>query len=221
MSLSGCGAIFIGFESLSQENLDIMKKGVNQRYEYLEAINRIQSHGILVHSSFILGYDCDSQSTFDELIEFIEEANLLMPLINILTPLPGTMLFKRLENEGRIIDRDWSKYDTQHVVFRPARMSPEDLLEGYRKVLRSAYSFDSILRKLHHYWDSDFWKRPNKADPVKFVYRFLFAVRLATLLVSTNIDRSRFILKILPVVFDKRVRVSTILSLMNNNDFAN
>lgn len=220
MSLSGCGAIFIGFESLSQENLDMMHKGVNQRYEYMEAINKIQSYGILVHSSFILGYDCDSQGTFDELIEFIDQTNLLMPLINILTPLPGTMLFKRLEKEGRILDRNWSKYDTQHVVFSPARMSPDDLLQGYRKVLRSAYSFDSILKKLHHYWDADFWKRPNMTDPVKFIYRLLFAVRLTTLLFSTNIDRSRFILKILPMVFDKRVRVSTILSLMNNNDFA-
>lgn len=220
MSQSGCGAIFTGFESISQDNLNIMHKGVNQRYEYFEAIKQIQSYGILVHSSFILGYDFDSKNSFDELINFIEESNLLMPLINILTPFPGTALIKRLEEEGRILDRDWSKYDTQHVVFRPALMSPDDLLQGYRKVLRSVYSFDSILKKLQYYWDSDFWKRSNKADPVKFIYRLLFAIRLVTLLISTNMERSRFILKILPIVFDKRVRVSTILALMNNNDFA-
>lgn len=220
MAASGCGAIFIGFESLSGNNLDMMNKGVNQRYEYFGAIKKIQSHGILVHSSFILGYDCDTQNTFDELINFIQEANLLMPLINILTPLPGTRLFKRMEEEGRILDYDWSKYDTQHVVFRPARMSPDDLLRGYRKVLRTVYSFDSTLKKLKYYWASDFWRGPNKLDPVKPVFRFLFALRLMTLLISTNTDRSRFILKILPLVFDRRVRVSTILALMNNNDFA-
>ncbi|MCX5861869.1 MAG: radical SAM protein [Deltaproteobacteria bacterium] len=217
---SGCGAVFIGFESICDENLAMMHKGINQRYKYIEAIRKIQSYGLLVHSSFILGYDFDSQATFDELINFIRESNLLMPLINILTPFPGTKLFKRLEEEGRILHKDWSKYDTQHVVFLPARMSPEDLLQGYRKVVRSVYSFDSILRKLNYYWDRDFWKRSNEFDPVKFVYRLLFAVRLATLLISGNMDRSKFIMKILPLVFDKRVRISTILALMNNNDFA-
>ncbi|MDR3605712.1 MAG: radical SAM protein [Syntrophaceae bacterium] len=220
MRNSGCGAIFVGLESISEENLAMMHKGVNQRYEYMEAIQKIQSYGILVHSSFIVGYDFDTQSTFDELINFIQESNLLMPLINILTPLPGTRLYKRFEEEGRILDRDWNKYDTQHVVFKPARMSPDDLLQGYRKVVKSVYSFDSILTKLRYYWDVDFWKRSNQADPVKFVYRLLFAVRLASLLITSNKDSAKFIMKILPHVFDKRVRVSTILALMNNNDFA-
>jgi radical SAM superfamily enzyme YgiQ (UPF0313 family) len=197
-----------------------MRKGINRRHNYFEAINKIQSYGILVHSSFIVGYDFDSLSTFDELIDFIRESKLLMPLINILTPLPGTELFKRLEGEGRILNKDWSKYDTQHVVFSPARMSPEDLLDGYRRVMRSVYSFDSILEKLNYYWARDFWKHPNEYDPVKFAYRLLFAVRLTTLLMSGNVDRSKFIMRILPHVFDKRVRISTILALMNYNDFA-
>lgn len=220
MRESGCGAVFIGFESTSKENLVAMDKGINQRYDYLEAIRTIQSFGILVHSSFIVGYDFDSEATFDELIGFIRESNLLMPLINILTPLPGTKLFKRLDEEGRILHKDWSKYDTQHVVFSPARMSPEDLLQGYKMVLRSVYSFDSILRTLNYYWVRDFWQRSNELDPVKSVYRFLFAARLATLLVSGNMERSKFIMRILPHVFDKQVRISTILALMNYNNFA-
>jgi radical SAM superfamily enzyme YgiQ (UPF0313 family) len=217
---SGCGAIFVGFESVSKENLTMMGKGINQRYDYLEAISKIQSYGILVHSSFIVGYDFDTEAAFDELIGFIQESNLLMPLINILTPLPGTKLFKRLEEEGRILHKEWSKYDTQHVVFSPARMSPEELLQGYHKVLRSVYSFDSILSKLNYYWARDFWKRSNESDPVKSSYRYLFAARLATLLISGKIDRSKFIMKILPHVFDKQVRISTILALMNYNNYA-
>ncbi len=217
---SGCGAVFVGFESISEENLQMMQKGINRRYDYMEAIGKIQSYGILVHSSFIVGYDFDSPATFDELIDFIRESNLLMPLINILTPFPGTKLFKRLEEEGRILHKDWSKYDTQHVVFSPARMSTEDLLQGYRRVMRSVYSFDSILRKLNYYWVRDFWERSNEVDPVKFAYRWLFAARLATLLISGNKDRSKFIMRILPHVFDKEVRISTILALMNYNNFA-
>jgi radical SAM superfamily enzyme YgiQ (UPF0313 family) len=220
MSASGCGAVFIGFESISEDNLAMMQKRINRRFNYLEAIRKIQSYGILVHSSFIVGYDFDSPATFDELIAFIREANLLMPLINILTPLPGTKLFKRLEAEGRILHKDWSKYDTQHVVFSPAGMSAEDLLKGYRRVMKSVYSFDSILGKLNYYWGRNFWKYSNEFDPVKSTYRFLFAARLATLLISGDIDRSKFIMRILPRVFDKEVRISTILALMNYNNFA-
>ncbi len=86
--------------------------------------------------------------------------------------------------------------------------------------MREAYSFRSIFNKLKHYWDIDFWNRSNNLDPVKFKYRLLFAIRLCTLLISTDIDRSKFIIKILPYVFNKRVRVSTILALMAYNDFA-
>src|SRR5208337_5694156 len=100
MRESGCGAILIGFESISKENLAKMHKGINQRYNYVDAIKRIQSYGMLVHGSFIVGYDFDSQAAFDELIDFIQESELLMPLINILTPFPGTELFTRFEEEG-------------------------------------------------------------------------------------------------------------------------
>jgi radical SAM superfamily enzyme YgiQ (UPF0313 family) len=217
---SGCGAIFIGIESISEENLSSMHKSINQQYDYVEAIEKIQSYGILVHASFIVGYDFDTQATLDELIHFIEESNLLMPLINILTPFPGTRLFKRLEEENRILHKDWSKYDTKHVVFKPSKMSPDELLTGYRKIVKAVYSYESILRKLRHYWRIDFWKYSNKVDPVKFRYRLLFAVRLCTLLISLNLDRSKFILRILPQLFTRGVRISTILTLMAHNDFA-
>ncbi len=222
MKESGCGSIFIGFESVSKENLSRMDKGVNLKHDYAGAIKNIQSHGILVHSSFIVGYDFETKSSFDELIKFIENTNLLMPVINILTPFPGTKLFKRLEEEGRIVHKDWSGYDTKHVVFKPALLSPEELLEGYWKVVRSVYSFDAILRKLNYYWGSNFWKHSNIIDPIKFRYRVLFALRLCTFLFTTNLQRSHFIIRILPkVLFDKRVRISTILTLMSYNDYAN
>jgi radical SAM superfamily enzyme YgiQ (UPF0313 family) len=220
MSDSGCGAVFIGFESLSDDNLARMHKGVNRRYNYTEAIQRIQSHGILVHGSFVVGYDFDSPSAFEGLIDFIEECRLLVPIINILTPFPGTKLFERLQEEGRILHTDWSRYDTKHVVFRPTRMSPEELLEGYRKVVKAVYSSDAIFERLHHYWAMDFWKRPNETDPVRFKYRLLFALRLCMLLVSRNMRRSRFIVRTLPWVFDRRVRVSSVLSQMAYHEFA-
>ncbi len=217
---SGCGAILIGFESISKDNLAAMHKEINQKYNYKEAIKKIQSYGIMVHSAFIVGYDFDSDSIFDELIEFIDETNLLMPLINVLTPFPGTELFKRLEKEGRILHKDWSRYDAKHVVFKHPSLSCEEISEGYRRIVQAAYSFDSIWKKLNYYWDIDFWKNSNDLDPVKFSWRLIFALRLCSMLLSRNTDRSRFILKILPKVFSKKVRISTILTLMAYNDFA-
>jgi radical SAM superfamily enzyme YgiQ (UPF0313 family) len=217
---SGCGAVLIGFESISKKNLEAMHKPINQRFDYAEAVRKIQSFGIMVHSAFIVGYDFDSETTFDELIAFLRETNLLMPLINVLTPFPGTELFRRLEKEGRILHKDWDRYDAKHVVFRHPTLLPEELKDGYMRVIRDAYSFDSIWRKLNYYWVWDFWKRANEVDPVKFIYRLVFALRLVTLLSVRNPERSRFILKVLPKVFNPRVRVSTILTLMAYNDFA-
>ncbi len=220
MKDSGCGSMLIGLESVSPENLSRMDKQVNLRHDYVEAINKIQSYGIRVDGSFIVGYDFESQSTLDELIAFIDETNMLMPVINILTPFPGTRLFERFTKEGRILHTDWDEYDTKNIVFSHPAMTSEELLEGYRRVIRHVYSFDSIYRKLRHYWDIDFWGPMNQDDPIKFKYRLLFAFRLCTMLFSPNLKRSRFILRILPKIFGPRVRISTILTLMAYNDYA-
>lgn len=220
MKESGCGSILIGLESVSGKNLSRMDKGVNLRHDYIDSIKKIQSYGIRVDGSFILGYDFDSQESFDELIQFIDETNMLMPLINILTPFPGTKLFERLEQEGRILHKDWSKYDTKNVVFSHPGMTGEELLEGYKRVIRHVYSFDSIYRKLKHYWDIDFWGPMNEDDPIGFKYRLAFAARLCTMLFSRNVERTKFIMRILPKVFGRRARISTILALMAYNDYA-
>ncbi len=99
-------------------------------------------------------------------------------------------------------------------------MAPEELLEGYRRIVRAVYSLDAIFKRLRYYWDTDFWKHRNQTDPVRLKYRLLFALRLCTLLVSCNVRRSVFITRILRRVFDRRVRVSSILAQMAYNDYA-
>lgn len=220
MKEAGCGSVFIGFESISEENLSAMSKNVNMKHNYLEAIENIHSHGMLVLGSFIVGYDFDTQDSFDELIAFIDEAHIMEPIINILTPFPGTKLFKRLEEEGRIIHKDWSKYDTKNVVFRPANLTPEELLAGFEKVNKSIYSFESIHRKLKYFGDLGFWLQQNEADPIKFHYRLLFALRMASLFFSLNWERSVFIIKVMPKIFSKRYRITKILQMLAYNDYA-
>ena len=220
MKQAGCGAILLGLESVSDKNLKTMGKGVNLRHDYVKAITAIQDHGIMVQGSFVLGYDDDTRESFDELIDFINNANILMPLINILTPFPGTRLFKRFETEKRILHKDWDDYDGQTVVFKPVKISPDELYEGFRKVLREVYSFESIYCKLNKFWEVDFWKKSNELDPVKFRYRILFALRLLSLLPTSDIVRTKFILRIIPKIFNKKTRISTIITLMAYNDYA-
>ncbi|MBF0176188.1 MAG: B12-binding domain-containing radical SAM protein [Magnetococcales bacterium] len=220
MRESGCGAVLIGLESIDAHNLAQMNKDVNLKYDYATAIARIQATGILVHASFIVGYDGDTQASFDHLADFIAETNLLGPVINILTPFPGTPLFERMKKEGRILHEDWNRYDSNHVVFKPSPMTPEALLTGHRRLIRKVYSFPAIWKRLNHYWERDFWAHSNRHDPVKLKYRLLFALRLLTFLFSTNLPRSRFILRLLPKMFDSRVRISTILPLLAFNAYA-
>ena len=100
-------------------------------------------------------------------------------------------------------------------------MTPDELTEGYRRVIRDIYSFASIKEKLNYYWSIDFWKHSNDIDPIRFKFRLLFSLRLISFLFLPGTGRKGFILKMLPkVLFDRKVRVSTLLTLMAYNDYA-
>ena len=149
---SGCDAMYIGFESLSQENVDSIGKSFNRVEEYEEAVKRIQDHGIEIMASFIFGLDHDDETVFEKTINFIKKNKIKKPVFSILTPYPGTKLYQRLEQENRIIDRDWSKYDFGHVVIKPKLMSPETLQRGYNRVSRFSKFLpirEALLPKQH------------------------------------------------------------------------
>jgi hypothetical protein len=111
----------------------------------------------------------------------------------------------------------WRKCQTKYWLLQ---MSPEELFEGYKRIVRAVYSPDALFERLTYYWDMDFWKHANETNPVKLKYRLLFALCLCALLASCNVRRSVFITRILPRVFDRRVRVSSLLAQMAYNDFA-
>lgn len=220
MAKSGCGGILIGFESIAEDNLRQMNKKINLTQDFGVAIEKIQSYGILVQGSFIVGHDNDTNESFQKLADFINTNNVLFALISILTPFPGTGLFKRMEKEGRLLHKDWERYDSKTVVFKPKNMTPLELKKGFIHVYKEVYSFKSIYRKLKYFWQKDFWQEQNRRNPIKFKYRGLFAIRLLTYLPTIDFERIKFIIRILPWVFDKRVRMTTIITLMAYNDYA-
>lgn len=159
---SGGKQLFIGFESLTQANLDLMNKGggKNKVENYSESVKRIQSYGIAVIGGFILGYDYDNESVFEKILNFINDTNMMSAQINILSVYPGTRLYERLKKEGRIADVDWSKRSRDSVSFAPKHISPDMLLEGYYWLLREVFSLGSISKRLTGFWQGQ--KRKTK-----------------------------------------------------------
>ena len=146
---SGCKQLFIGLESISQASVDEVSKSFNRVDEYARAIERIHSHGISVQVGIIFGFDNDTEVVFGETLNFLEATGVQNATFNILTPFPGTRLYERLEAEGRILTRDWSKYNGRaDVVFQPRHMSPEMLLAGYQYANRRFYSWGSAFKRL-------------------------------------------------------------------------
>ena len=91
-----------------------------------------------MNGSFVLGFDHDRPEVFERTVAWIEANRLECATFHILTPYPGTPLFRQLEAEGRLLHRNWDEYDTGHVVFRPKHMSCEELDAGLCLVLRAA-----------------------------------------------------------------------------------
>ena len=147
MALSGCTAVFVGFESLQAENLHEARKQTPRPEDYAQRVDILHRYGIAVNGSFVLGFDHDGPEVFDRTAKWIEDQRLECATFHILTPYPGTPLFRRLEAEGRLLHRNFDLYDTGHVVFRPARMTADELARGYAQMYARLFSAASIWRR--------------------------------------------------------------------------
>ncbi len=147
---SGCVSVFVGMESLSEDSLDETNKGFNQVRKFENQIKMFHDHGIMVNPGIVFGFDNDDESVFETAVDFLIRNKVELAYFNVLTPLPGTALFDRFNREGRIFDRDWAKYDGKHVVFKPNRMTPEQLQEGFFWANHQLYSWPSIWNRISH-----------------------------------------------------------------------
>ena len=152
MALAGCTGVFVGFESLSDRNLSDARKKTPRCEEYANRVDLLHRHGIQVNGSFVLGFDHDGPDVFERTVNWIEENRLECATFHILTPYPGTPLFAQMESQGRLLHRDWSRYDTAHVVFRPRLMSPAQLANGYAWCYRRLFSPGGIWRRRPRDW---------------------------------------------------------------------
>ncbi|MCK4416327.1 MAG: B12-binding domain-containing radical SAM protein [Thermoplasmatales archaeon] len=145
---AGCVSWLVGFESVSQKTLDEIGKTSNRVEEYFQAVKNIHGHGMAVIGSFMFGFDSDTKDVFDETLKTIKELEIDVADFCILTPVIGTPVFNKLEKEGRILTKDWSKYDMKNVVFEPKNMTPEELLQGVRRMYAEFYSTSYTVKRV-------------------------------------------------------------------------
>jgi len=163
---SGCMGLLIGFETLSREKLRAVGKGFNSPEAYLDVIRKIHDHGIGISGAFVFGLDGDDEGVFDRTYEFVQKAKLESPYFSILTPYPGTRLYARLSGDGRIIDHDWSNYNTNTVVYRPQGMTARQLHDGYFQLQNAVHTVPAIVRR--------FWGTTSRANfwlPMNYGFR--------------------------------------------------
>jgi radical SAM superfamily enzyme YgiQ (UPF0313 family) len=143
---SGLRSLFVGFETLSLDNLRAQNKHQNLNRDYDAAVRRLHELDVMINGSFVFGMDDDDSATSERTVAWAIEQGIETATFHILTPYPGTTLYRRLAAQGRITTNNWDLYDTRHVVFRPAKMSAEALEAGYWRAYRDFYRWSSIFK---------------------------------------------------------------------------
>jgi radical SAM superfamily enzyme YgiQ (UPF0313 family) len=144
---SGCMGMFIGLESISKNSLKASGKPI-EFDRYKETIQRILDSGICIDGSFVFGFDNEDTSIFERTLEFAVRIKLPAATFSILTPYPGTRLKEKLDQEGRIIDKNWEHYSGTRAIFRPAKMTPDQLEEGRAWIKQEFYSYTNIYKRV-------------------------------------------------------------------------
>jgi radical SAM superfamily enzyme YgiQ (UPF0313 family) len=145
---SGCRLLSFGIESTSEESLQSIDKEWNRPGRYREAVRTIKRHGIDVSTEMIIGLDGDDESVFQRTYDFIMENEISVPRVHILTPVPGTPLYARMQREGRMVSEEFGRYSGGQVVFRPRDLDPRALQEGYWKLYEKLFTLRSIIHRV-------------------------------------------------------------------------
>jgi len=144
---SGCRGLLMGLESISATNLQASSKAFNAPEKFRDVVQRLHERKIALQGCFVFGMDHDTPDVFLETARFAVDAAIDLPRFAILTPFPGTALYRRLDHEKRILTRNWELYDGQHAVFQPARMSVAQLVRGTESAWKYAYRWSSMASR--------------------------------------------------------------------------
>ena len=142
---AGLRSIFVGFETFSDKNLFESNKNHNTKLDYEKAVKRLHNLGIMINGSFVFGLDNDDKDVFKRTVDWGIKNSLTTSTYHILTPYPGTKLYDRLNEEGRILTNNWDLYDTRHAVYQPKLLTVDELEEGYNWAYKEFYKWSNIF----------------------------------------------------------------------------
>jgi radical SAM superfamily enzyme YgiQ (UPF0313 family) len=143
---AGLRSVFVGFETLNATNLRQSNKKQNLGKDYQAAIERLHSLGIMINGSFVFGLDDDEKDVFRRTVDWAVQNALTTATFHILTPYPGTALFQTMEQQGRLLHRNWDQYDTRQVVYKTVGLNAEELKSGYDWSYQAFYSWSNIVK---------------------------------------------------------------------------
>jgi len=166
---AGLRSIFVGFETLTPQNLVRSNKRQNLGRDYKAVADRLHSLGIMINGSFVFGMDEDGPDVFRRTVDWAVEHGITTATFHIQTPYPGTGLFKRMQSENHLTTYDWNLYDTRHVVYKPAKLTPAELKDGYdwayrefyrwRKIASASLHHGSVKHQAKHFFYAAGWKK--------------------------------------------------------------
>src|SRR2546429_8301416 len=128
MRLAHFRRVFLGIKTPVEASLKEAQKGQNTRHDLLDSVRKIQSYGLEVMAGFIVGFDNDPEDIFERQIEFIRESAIPLAMVGLLTALPDTQLWRRLEKEGRLLGEGSGNNTIDSLNFVP-KMDPALLIE--------------------------------------------------------------------------------------------
>lgn len=164
---AGFDGVFVGIETTCEQSLDECNKHQNKGRNLKKAVKRIQQSGLEVKAGFIVGFDSDPPSVFDQIADFISDTGIVTAMVGLLNAPYGTRLYKRLKTEGRLLQEVTGDNTDCTLNFQPA-MERNLLIEGYQKVLKRIYAadpyYDRVRGFIRHFVH---WQTPKKLGRIQ------------------------------------------------------
>lgn len=158
MKRAGCLGLLVGFESVQSDTQHEVNKINNLKIDFYEAMHRFHAEGFGILGCFVFGFDFETREVFAQTLEFIMKSRMDCVQLRILTPYPGTRLYQRLLSEDRLFAKDWwlRGYPPDSLLFQPKGMTADELIDGYARLNRQAYTFGAMTKR---FFGMSPWKR--------------------------------------------------------------
>lgn len=216
MAESGCVGILVGFESLDPKVLEETRKKQNKVTEYARAVRAIHSHGINCLASFVVGFDADTLETFDRIAEFVEENNIVSPMLSVLAVAPGTDVYERMKDEGRLYDTDPQYINGLFPHMHYMNMSQLDLMEKYRSTIDSLLDFRNAGERAIRLARTGWFKTPITGG-VPFREKLGTSLRmLHRFLLTSDPEKRRIFIELMKMVRTEVVSPDWVVMMLMN-----